>query len=404
MAAVCGMTTPIACVSRTRSLRPCAVACDRTNTLRISSIVGLGLALACNSADESATTSFGTVADDTGDGADAADVDTSTSTSANDASTAADDADASTTSGTSSSGTTGDGSETTGVPQESCPENGPPPGPAVNKFDVATLSCGMGQLECPAEDDQCFCSPHFAALNVGPPHFMSTGTDNNKELVWAAGNFQSAYVDDLNTDWPDGGQARADALMTAMEEAFDCGIPEWFIVNEISAGLWPDDASYRQFVIDFATAMDVDYDKSVIIAAPFSGPGNHPGDWAALADHAFVGAEVYLSGTAINAAGNSVNWCRDQYQAAVDDYAAVGVPLNRLVLVEHFGQTTPDKTWGRAGVSVAGWHNAIEARSAAAHQIDFAGYVSYAWSWNLMHETDDNRFDFMETYVQQVLP
>jgi len=175
-------------------------------------------------------------------------------------------------------------------------------------------------------------------------------------------------------------------------------------VNEISASQWPDNPEYRAFVIDFATAMDVDHGKSVVIAAPFSGPGNHAADWSALADHAYVGAEVYLSGKAINQSGNSVSWCRTQYQDAVDAYGALGVPLSRLFLVEHFGQTTPDKTWGRAGVSAAGWHNAIEARSQASHDIDFAGYVSYAWSWNLMHETDENRLAFQATYVAQTLP
>lgn len=311
---------------------------------------------------------------------------------------------------TSSGQAESNGTETTDATEEStggepaCPANGPPPGTAVRKFDVATLSCGMGQLECPSDDDQCFCAPHFASLNVGPSHFIATGSDNNKELVWAAGNFQSVYVNDLNTNWPAGGQARADTLMADLEELFDCGIPEWFIVNEISAGLWPDDPAYRDFVIEFATAMDVDYDKSVVIAAPFDTPGNHASDWNALADHAFVGAEVYLSGKEVNGSGNSVSWCRGEYQDAVDAYGALGVPLSRLFLVEHFGQTESDKTWGRAGVSAAGWHNAIEARSAASHDIDFAGYVSYAWSWNLMHDTDANRLAFQETYVAQDLP
>jgi hypothetical protein len=302
----------------------------------------------------------------------------------------------------SSSGEVSSSGETGGA--AACPERGPPPGPAVRRFDVATLHCGADQQECPADDDQCFCLPHFELLNVAPPHFMSTGTDSKKELVWGAGNFQSAYVDDLNANWSAGGQSRADEVVAQAEEDFDCGAPSWFIVNEISAGLWPTDADYREFVVDFATAMDVDHDKNVVIAAPFDSPGNHAADWSALAAHAYVAAEVYLSGKEVNASGNSVAWCEAQYQDAALAYAALGVGIDRLFLVEHFGQTPADKAWGRAGVSVAGWHNAIAARSTAAKSVGFAGFVSYAWSWNLMHESDANRIAFTQTYVAQDLP
>jgi hypothetical protein len=372
----------------------------RSNTLRRTALIAFALA-GCGDTDEPGLTGFATIATTTdGDPP----IDQTSTSGAESTSAAADDtADETSESSESSSSSTSD--STTGEPERVCPEDGPPPGPAVNKFDVVTLSCGgPDQLDCPADDDQCFCQPHFDALNVGPPHFISTGTDGNKENVWAAGNFQSAYVNDLNTNWPAGGQARADEVITTIQEAFPCGEPTWYIVNEISASQWPDNAEYRQFVIDFATAMDIDYDKHVVIAAPFANPGNNAADWSALADHAYIGAEVYLSGAAVNASGNSVAWCLAQYQDAVDAYAALGVPLSRLFLVEHFGQTTPDKTWGRAGVSVGGWHNAIEARSTASHMIDFPGYVSYAWSWNTMHETDENRFDFMATYVALPLP
>lgn len=307
--------------------------------------------------------------------------------------------------GSSSSGGGEDnGSEaggTTGEP--TCPPGDGPPGPAIRKFDVVTFSCGM-MAGCPSDDDQCFCSDHFDALDVDPAHYLATGTDAHKAQVWAGGNFQAVYVDDLNTGWRSGGQARADDVMMKAQTDFDCGVPQWFVVNEISAGAWPDDADYRAFVIDFATAMDVDYDKQLVIAAPFDGPGAHAGDWAALAEHAFIAAEAYLSGHEVNMNGNSVSWCVDRYQETIDAYDALGVGLDRLFLIEHFGQTTADKSWGRAGVSVAGWHNAIEARSAAAQAVGFAGFISYAWSWNLMHETDENRLAFEATYVAQSLP
>ncbi len=41
-------------------------------------------------------------------------------------------------------------------------------------------------------------------------------------------------------------------------------------------------------------------------------PGAHTADWTALAKQTFVGAEVYLTGAAINKSGNSVAWCQKQ--------------------------------------------------------------------------------------------
>lgn len=367
-------------------------------------VVLLWFPLACVSSDPSplADTTSATSIDPGDDTSGSSTAIASTSTSGAD--TTSTDASTSTSESSSSTGGEDNGSEEVGTSGEPiCPEGEGPPGPAVRKFDVATLACGMMDV-CDADDDQCFCAPHFDALNVGPSHYMAVGTDMHKADVWAAGNFQAVYVNDLNTDWNDGGQARADTLMADVELAFDCGVPEWFIVNEISAGTWPDNDEYRQFVIDFATAMDIDYGKSVVIAAPFGAPGSNGADWAALAEHAFIAAEQYLSGHEINMNGNSVAWCTDRYQETIDAYAARGVGLDRLFLVEHFGQTTPDKTWGRAGVSAAGWHNAIAARSQAAHSLGFAGFISYAWSWNLMHAPDDDRLAFEQTYALQSLP
>jgi hypothetical protein len=60
--------------------------------------------------------------------------------------------------------------------------------------------------------------------------------------------------------------------------------------------------------------------------------------------------------------------------------------------------------WGRAGVSVAGWQNAIKARGQAAGSLGFAGFVSYGWSGNQMHETDANRLAFEDAYSALALP
>ena len=114
------------------------------------------------------------------------------------------------------------------------------------------------------------------------------------------------------------------------------------------------------------------------------------------------GGVVYF--TDINKSGNSVAWCKDRYQESIDAFTARGVPLKKLMLVEHFGNTPKDVRWGRSGVSDAGWHNAIEARSEASESLGFAGFISYSWAGNRMAESQGTRIDYIDTYAEQKLP
>ncbi|MCC6665507.1 MAG: hypothetical protein IT375_17270 [Polyangiaceae bacterium] len=304
--------------------------------------------------------------------------------------------------GSGGSGTGGSGGSSSGG-SGGCPTNGPPPGPAVKRFDVATLNCGSSGA-CTGSEDKCFCPPDFDALNVSPAHFMGVASDAHKAKIWGAGNFQAAYVDDLNTNWQAGGAARAAAIIQSAQAGFPCGVPEYFILNEISAGQWPDNASYRQFVIDVAKALKNTHGKTPIVASPFPNPGSNDASWAELAKYALIGAEVYLSGKEINANGNSVAWCQAQYQAAITAYANRGVTKDRLYLFEHFANTDASVGWGRAGVSEAGWTNAISARSKAIKNLSFAGFISYGWAGNAMHVPEAQRLGFMKLYTQQALP
>ena len=201
----------------------------------------------------------------------------------------------------------------------------------------------------------------------------------------ARGNGQAAYVDDLNTNWTAGGASRANDVMASAKKLFSCGVPKWFIVNEVSAGLWPGNATYRDFVVEFAKTLSGTHGRTVVVTAPFDKPGKNGAWWSALAKHAFVGAQVYLSGKEVNAQGNSVSWCQSQYQASIDAYANRGVAKNRLFIFEHFGNTLPNVGWGRAGVSSSGWHNAIKARAQALKNLKLTGFVSYGWGGNDMH-------------------
>src|SRR5207253_373067 len=82
----------------------------------------------------------------------------------------------------------------------------------------------------------------------------------------------------------------------------------WIALNELSPSLWPNDANYRAWVIAICSRLHNTYGHSLLVYAPFPNPGAHASDWAALSAQAYVVAEVYLTGAAVNASGNSVSW------------------------------------------------------------------------------------------------
>jgi hypothetical protein len=276
------------------------------------------------------------------------------------------------------------------------------------RFDVATLNCASADASevCAPDDEKCLCLSMFEALNYDSQrHFLAVGTEKRRAQVLAADNVQAVYVDDMNTGYGSmSGVARADALMAKTKLDFPTVVPKWFFINEISAGSWPDQAGYRSWVVAFAKRLSQHHGRSVIIAAPFRTPGHHADSWKALSSYAYVAAEVYLTGAEINKSGNSVAYARGKYQESIDAYARVGVPKSRLMLVEHFGNTAAGADWGRAGVSEAGWKNAIEARSTAAGDLGFAGFISYSWAGNQHGETQANRLEAIATYASQSLP
>lgn len=290
-----------------------------------------------------------------------------------------------------------------------CPTNGPPPGPFVPRFDVATLQCNpTGQ--CSGAEDKCLCLPDFSALAALPGHFLAVSSDKNKSVTWGSGNLQAVYIDDMNTDWKLGGVARADAALAKAKKGFPCGVPKWFLVNEISPSMWKSLPEYRKFVIDFAKTMKQKYGKATVVAAPFQTVAANGESWTELAKYAFIGIESYLSGKEIKDSGFSLAWCQSQYAASLNSYMARGVPKSRLFLFEHFGNTgtvmdngIPIK-WGRQAVSAADWHKAIQVRSKAANAVGFAGFVSYDWGANGLHAPQADRLAFMKTYRGQKLP
>jgi hypothetical protein len=233
------------------------------------------------------------------------------------------------------------------------------------------------------------------------------GSDTHRPEIKANGNFLAAYYNTLNDSWTTmTGAQKADQIENYIVANFTSnGVkPTWVILNEISAGTWPGNQTYRTWVGDVCQRLKNTYSHSVIVCSPFGNPGANNADWQRVSSYAFIAVEKYLSGQEINANGNSVSWCQTQYQGSKDSYIARGVPASQIYLVEHFGQTIANTGWGRSGCSYAGWDNAINARSTAARNVDFAGFVSFAWAKNAMQVSDADLIHFEQTYTAKTLP
>ena len=273
-----------------------------------------------------------------------------------------------------------------------------------NRFDIETFCC-----ECTVENH--FCEPQFEALNwhATNGHYLVMGSDSHREQIAAQGNALAIYYDVFNEGCEKMTAAeKADAIEKYSQKHFTSTgpRPQWIILNEISASKWPTNAAYRKWVVDVLSALKNKYKYSAVLCAPFDRPAAHPEDWQAVAANAYVGIECYLSGKAIEEHKFSPAWCETQYRISKNKYAHLGVPADRLFLVEHFANTedAPDRKWGRQGVTREEWDKAITIRSAALHKVGFAGFMSYCWSKNRMKVSDEELIHFENTYRAQTLP
>src|SRR5262249_4185904 len=245
------------------------------------------------------------------------------------------------------------------------------PADALLRFDIGTFCC-----PCFITDH--FCDDQFSVLNrvSDGGHYLAMGTDWRRADVEGNGNQLAYYYNTLNVGWTQmSGQAKADQIWNPASSNFPGGIPRYFILNEISAGLWPNNPEYRAWVHDVVHSLKNDRGVDAILASPFERPGRNDSDWQAVSEDAFIAAETYLSGGEIRDAGFSVDWCRERYERSKWAYLNRGVPESKLMLIEHFGQTTEQSGWGRAGVSFEDWDTAIIVRSMAAQQVGFVGFL-----------------------------
>src|SRR5688572_8977639 len=192
-------------------------------------------------------------------------------------------------------------------------------GVADRRFDVATFNC------TPEGSADHFCEVHFDALNWTSTngHFLCMGTDNRRADVNAAGNFLCAYYNDLTGLYGTyNGTQAADQIENYVIANFtNTGVKTtWVQLNEISAGTWPSSQAYRDWLRTCVARLKNTYGHSIILYSPFENPANNAADWVPLSNNCYIGIEKYLSGAEINASGNSLNWCKSQYQSSKNSY------------------------------------------------------------------------------------
>jgi hypothetical protein len=270
------------------------------------------------------------------------------------------------------------------------------------KFDVATLCC-------PCSPDNHLCPEHLDLLNFPTTngHYIAMGGDTHRLELATNGNGLAIYYNTLN----DGYSTNTGAQQAAMIDQTVSPLftttgpkPNWIVLNEISSGLWQTDAAYRVWVHDVVHVLKTAYGYTVILYSPFANPGNNNSDWQAVAADAYIGIENYLSGSEVLGQSFSVSYCQNQYQASITSYTNRGVPRSKLMLGEHFSQTTSGTTYGRSGVSSNDWDKAIVARDQGAKNVAFAGFLSYAWGGNALLVGTNEMLHFEDTYRTSALP
>jgi hypothetical protein len=270
------------------------------------------------------------------------------------------------------------------------------------RFDVVTFCCNCtGSMLCQTQFDHL----NFPSLNG---HYIAMGTDAYRAELLTNGNLLAIYYNSFDADWNTNTTAAQEA---ATIDQYSTGNftatgprPNWVVLNEISSGTWPSSQTYRTWVENVVHALRVTYGYTVILYSPFTNPANNNSDWQALGADAYIAVENYLSGQEIAAQGFSVSWCQGIYQSSIPSYNGLGVPTSRLILGEHFGQTLANTGYGRSGVSSNNWDSAINARSQAALNAAFAGYIGYDWGNDDMGALENEMVHYEDTYAAHPLP
>jgi hypothetical protein len=80
-------------------------------------------------------------------------------------------------------------------------------------------------------------------------------------------------------------------------------------------------------------------------------------------------------------------------------YEALGVPVDRCILVEHYSQTAQGSGWGRGGLGLDAWLAIVAARIVCTRDAGFALLASYGWGYNPMGAPDSDIVATATAYV-----
>ena len=275
------------------------------------------------------------------------------------------------------------------------------PAAAHLRFEVATFNA------TPEYSVDHYNQAMFDHLNVvspfGPYHFMM-GSDLRRSQVEGKGNTLSVYYNTLTSLYTNSAHdsvVAADALDFYVRDRFtDFGpAPKWISMNEISSSLWQNSAEYRTWLVNTMDRLHNHYGYEPIVFSPFANPGANDATWQALTQHAYIGVEKYISGAAMKANGFSFDWARAQYQTSKNSYLSRGVSEDRIFVTENFAQTVAGTAWGRSGVTADEWELTIRIRDEAILDVDFAGFLSYAWGKNGMQVSDAELIRFEQAHM-----
>jgi len=273
--------------------------------------------------------------------------------------------------------------------------------PSVLRFDIATFCC-------PCQPDDHFCQDQFEPLlyQDANHHYLAMGTDEHRSDIESSGNTLAIYNDNLDAGWPNmTAYAAVQQYVKTIYKNFNTTgpVPQWVCLNELSTDLWENNQTYRTWVGDWVANISA-LGFNPITYSPFSTPGYNAADWERLALYSYIAVENYISGYVIQQGGFSVFQCEQIYNSSVKSYNNVGVKKSRLILTEHFGQTLNGTNWGRSGVDSDSWIEAIQIRSQAAINLNFAGYSTYAWAFDEMLVSDTELELYEEVYGEMPLP
>src|ERR1051326_8846049 len=135
------------------------------------------------------------------------------------------------------------------------------------KFDVVTFCCNC------APDDS-LCQSQFDHLNfpITNGHYIAMGSDAHRLELATNGNALAIYYDTLNVGSSTNSAAQQASNINhyAVSGFTSLGPrPDWVVLNEISSGNWPSDATYRAWIRGVVQALKATYGYNVVIYSPF---------------------------------------------------------------------------------------------------------------------------------------